>query len=233
MKFSQNGKKEEKQFKLAYFLLFALLILFLFYSIHQLVKPAIWKAFDLSKSGQIGDTIGGITAPIINIFGAILVFLSFRVQTLANKNQQENLTNQIESQSQDRNFQIGLDLIKELKADVNELEYTDLKDSGALRRYVKQLTRKSTMGIESYANGTFHKKWEFIIAQLYLTLIHVKSSDIRENERANLQSLCYWYYLSNLYEQNNNMITILEHTDLSITSRNQIQEIEIMLGISE
>lgn len=41
--------------------------------------------FDFSTTGQIGDTIGGITAPFINIAAAILVYLSFKEQIKANK----------------------------------------------------------------------------------------------------------------------------------------------------
>ena len=31
--------------------------------------------FDFTNSGQVGDTIGGITAPFMNLLGAILVIL--------------------------------------------------------------------------------------------------------------------------------------------------------------
>ncbi|MCA0237544.1 MAG: hypothetical protein LCH81_14290 [Bacteroidetes bacterium] len=35
-----------------------------------------WGLIDFSNTGAIGDTIGGITAPFINILGAVLVFLA-------------------------------------------------------------------------------------------------------------------------------------------------------------
>ena len=37
--------------------------------------------------GDIGDVIGGVTAPFINLIAAILVFISFRQQVVANTNQ--------------------------------------------------------------------------------------------------------------------------------------------------
>ena len=52
-----------------------------------LTAPYIWKLkfFDFSETGQIGDTIGGITAPFIGLLSAVLVYLSFLKQSEANK----------------------------------------------------------------------------------------------------------------------------------------------------
>ena len=38
-----------------------------------------------SETGQIGDTIGGITAPITSLVGSVLVFLALRAQVIANQ----------------------------------------------------------------------------------------------------------------------------------------------------
>jgi hypothetical protein len=62
--------------------------------------------FDLTDKGTIGDAIGGITAPIIGIIGAMLVYLSFRSQVRAN----QLLSNQNE-------FRLLTDLLNELKKD--------------------------------------------------------------------------------------------------------------------
>jgi len=40
--------------------------------------------FDFTNTGQIGDTIGGITAPFINILNAILIYIAFTEQLKAN-----------------------------------------------------------------------------------------------------------------------------------------------------
>lgn len=40
---------------------------------------------DFSKTGQIGDTIGGLTAPFLNGLAAILVFIAFKEQVKANE----------------------------------------------------------------------------------------------------------------------------------------------------
>ena len=45
-----------------------------------------WK-FSFAETGQIGDTIGGITAPIIGFMSAILIYFSFMIQYRANQMQ--------------------------------------------------------------------------------------------------------------------------------------------------
>lgn len=47
--------------------------------------PSINNFFNFSNTGQIGDTIGGITAPFINGLAAVLVFLAFKEQIKANE----------------------------------------------------------------------------------------------------------------------------------------------------
>ena len=43
-----------------------------------------WTKIDFSNTGQIGDTIGGLTAPFINLLSAILVYLAFKEQIESN-----------------------------------------------------------------------------------------------------------------------------------------------------
>ncbi|KJF44050.1 hypothetical protein [Draconibacterium sediminis] len=66
-----------------------------------LLSQHYWK-FDFTETGQIGDTIGGITAPIIGFMSAILIYLSFMIQHRANQIQwkairDEQLLNRIPS----------------------------------------------------------------------------------------------------------------------------------------
>lgn len=43
-----------------------------------------WNILDFTETGPIGDTIGGITAPFINVLNAVLIFLAFKEQKDAN-----------------------------------------------------------------------------------------------------------------------------------------------------
>lgn len=57
--------------------------------------------FDFTKSGDIGDTMGGISAPFINTLAAILVFLALKAQI------QQNIIvqNQIDQQKIEKNLE--------------------------------------------------------------------------------------------------------------------------------
>jgi uncharacterized membrane protein len=56
-----------------------------------LTLPAFWKKLDFSNAGQIGDTIGGITAPFLNLIAAFLVFYALKAQVKANELIQEQI----------------------------------------------------------------------------------------------------------------------------------------------
>lgn len=59
-----------------------------------LTREYIFEALDFSDTGEIGDTIGGITAPIIGLIGALLVYYSFRAQIEMNRIQWEAIKDQ-------------------------------------------------------------------------------------------------------------------------------------------
>lgn len=45
----------------------------------------VFESLDFRNTGQIGDTIGGITGPIINMIGSYLVYLALKAQLEANQ----------------------------------------------------------------------------------------------------------------------------------------------------
>ena len=49
--------------------------------------PAFIPIYNLQGKGEIGDVIGGITAPIIGIFSSVLLYLALSRQTQSNKEQ--------------------------------------------------------------------------------------------------------------------------------------------------
>lgn len=50
-----------------------------------LLSQESFIGISFSDTGQIGDTIGGITAPFVGLLGALLVYKSFKAQIEANK----------------------------------------------------------------------------------------------------------------------------------------------------
>ena len=54
-------------------------------SFSPIIFTRSWSQIDFSETGQIGDTIGGLTAPILASLGAFLTFIAFYIQFDANK----------------------------------------------------------------------------------------------------------------------------------------------------
>ncbi|WP_166388043.1 hypothetical protein [Polaribacter sp. 11A2H] len=98
-------------------------ILLIILSLFLFTRPAIFENLDFSNTGQIGDTIGGITAPIINLFGAFLVYISFQEQLKANEIQVKSLKEEKERNSYDRVFNNYISLYQSLKNHLDNLEF--------------------------------------------------------------------------------------------------------------
>jgi hypothetical protein len=92
-------------------------------SLYIFTRPAIYQVWDFSNTGEIGDTIGGITAPIINLVGAYLVYLSFQAQITANKIQNDALTDEKEKNANYRIYDNYTSLYESLKNRLDNLEF--------------------------------------------------------------------------------------------------------------
>jgi len=66
-------------------IIFWSLVFLVFFFPKWFVQPAINQSLDFSKSGNIGDTIGGIMGPFIAIIAAFVTFIAFWVQYRANE----------------------------------------------------------------------------------------------------------------------------------------------------
>ena len=62
---------------------------------HVFTDPALLKYFDFRTTGQIGDTIGGLMSPFINLSAVIVTGLAFYMQYRANKLQVQIFSDQL------------------------------------------------------------------------------------------------------------------------------------------
>ena len=67
------------------------------------------EIFSFEDTGEIGDTIGGITAPFLSFFGAILIYLALKAQIEANN----AITKQFEKQKIDESHNFDFNKYKE------------------------------------------------------------------------------------------------------------------------
>lgn len=122
-----------------------------------------WISFQ--DTGPIGDTIGGITAPIVGLLGAYLVYVSFKAQVEANKIQasqayfntvynmlkdlieeQQNIT--IILQRQEFGFNKGLEVLYQIISKGNTPTGIDLVNFG---KFMNQITNLAAKSLSVYA----------------------------------------------------------------------------------
>ncbi|CEN38799.1 conserved hypothetical protein [Capnocytophaga cynodegmi] len=108
------------------------------YLVFLVVSPIIftrsnWFGFDFSKTGQIGDTIGGITSPFIGVIAVFITGLAFYAQYRANQiqiNALEQQKKQFEEEQKEYRKETELqkfetqfyEMLRLHKENVNEIE---------------------------------------------------------------------------------------------------------------
>lgn len=101
------------------FIVFGLTLLFLPY-VFTLDSGII----NFKGTGEIGDTIGGVTAPFLGFFGSILVYLALKAQIEANRQVQDQFKKQ-ENEEQIRDkIQFHENRINLLKSEINSFYYS-------------------------------------------------------------------------------------------------------------
>ena len=97
-------------------------------------------------TGEIGDTIGGITAPFLGFFGSILVYLALKAQIEANQQVQEQFKKQeIEELVRDK-IQFHENRIEIIKSEINSFYYSFNSDE-SLKTDLKQFNYKGSQAI--------------------------------------------------------------------------------------
>ena len=86
-----------------------------------LLTRKINKLIDYTETGQIGDTIGGISGPVIALIASLLTFLAFWIQVQANKAQTKQFNTQDIDTKIDRFENKFYELIKIHRENVAEI----------------------------------------------------------------------------------------------------------------
>jgi hypothetical protein len=93
-----------------------------------------FSIFDFTKTGGIGDTISGISAPAIGLFSAILLYFALIKQIESNNN------NQYES-----NFRIIYQEIANLKKEINDFCYDSKYGIDGINDFISQCSLRILM----------------------------------------------------------------------------------------
>jgi uncharacterized membrane protein len=96
------------------------------FAVLAIISPIIftrsWAGLDFSKTGQIGETIGGLVSPILNFLTIILLYLAFKEQMEANTIQKEN-------DKTSRDYDLIFKQFSELKQEFESIKLSVLKEN--------------------------------------------------------------------------------------------------------
>ena len=140
--------------------------------------PLTKNLFSPSVTGPIGDTIGGLTAPIINLFTSILLLLTLREQQRSNR-----------IILSDREFDRINSLINEFKESIEEIEFSYnidgnnilKKGNSAIEEFINQYDNNEIINSNQYLD--FIKQHTIAVAYIYLILKRLESNTLDINDR--------------------------------------------------
>ena len=188
---------------------------------------AQWSRFNFGKPSEIGDTIGGITAPIINIISAILVFSTIKLQIDTNKNQFEEIADQIQNQEKNRNFLIYNEELRNIENYYKDISYENsvsfvaISESMADLKLMTSGTRRN-FGKKINLINTILKSRIYILTNLSSITGALLNKDLHDNERELLSNKTLRFYNAHLKEYDEQLISI----KLSPYYKNQIKYLE-------
>jgi hypothetical protein len=136
----KKTEKIKRQSRLAYIFL-VIGLLFVIFAPYLFTQLSTNRVFDFSNTGQIGDTIGGITAPFINLIAVLLIYFSFRQQLLSNEMQIGLINNEKEERKKTKELELINLAYNDLKTYVDNFQYvfekTSIKDMKTLEEVYK------------------------------------------------------------------------------------------------
>jgi hypothetical protein len=170
-----------------YFLLFLGFLILLIGSSFALLR--FGEANCLNTTGQIGDTIGGLTAPIINIVGSILIYASFVAQNKANK----ILADQ-------NSFSAFHEMYKDVKHDFNSLIFYSSSYKEGKQYFGKKALGNFTTVLESrinsndFVSNSFFDEIQFVMGNILFVGDVIDKSDLNQKEKQYLFNMLDFFY---------------------------------------
>ncbi len=100
-----------------------------------------WGISKNKETGQIGDTIGGIASPIINLAGAILVFYSFNEQLRANRIQIVAMDKQKAESHDLQLYQLIIQELNDIETSFQNFKYKEYTGKSAFNILINQFEK--------------------------------------------------------------------------------------------
>lgn len=95
-----------------------------------------WGFISFIGTGEIGDTIGGITAPITGLIGAVLVFFALKAQIDANQLIFDQFEFQKKEEEYRRLYQFISIQIDTVRSDIRDISHNSTRTQGEMRENI-------------------------------------------------------------------------------------------------
>lgn len=200
-----NDNKDQKPDNLSNYVLPFVSILFfgtlvVIMSVLVLNGPACCQVFNMgNQPNQVGDAIGGMTAPIIGLISAGLMFIAFYVQYNFNKEQ----SSRIDKEGIEKTY---IFLYDELIGIEKSLLESIFKQDGVIVDVHKSIN-DSFSNHNNFRKSQTDKNLDYFINQienadlLLTSILELKISNIQKRIAINRASNIYINYFSNLQEK--------------------------------
>tara|TARA_R110000823_G_scaffold196975_1_gene328233 strand:- start:1973 stop:2551 length:579 start_codon:yes stop_codon:yes gene_type:complete len=137
--------------------------------------PALWENLDLSNTSSIGDTIGGITAPILGIISIVLLYITLNRQI-----------DSINDQKLKNESDIIFMLLNQLENEYNQIYMSGTTNKEPQRFYGHEALTKYTNSVFKHYTAK-DKKWStYYISDSILLVIRSFKLVQRRIELSNL-----------------------------------------------
>ncbi|SEO20431.1 hypothetical protein SAMN05444671_0697 [Flavobacterium sp. CF108] len=160
---------------------------------------------DFSETGNIGDTIGGITSPIVGFVGAILVYYALLEQIKANKIIQDQLNDQKNDDRQKKIVNYLNGKLEVVRADINDFEFIEVgtftksekiyKGGDGLSKFLELYKKEKTENEEELLEDVYHlEKFRLLLEYIDDFVSDVVADKVNADDKKYLlQSLKYHY----------------------------------------
>lgn len=163
------------------------------FAILAIVSPLLftrpWTGVDFTTTGQIGDTIGGLTAPILNFLTIVLLYLALKEQIEANKIQKDNENTRRDYDiifTQFANIKQEFENIKlSILAEHGEVTYTGTRAIFEYKNILENCTN-ITDCISEYSVRAFGLSYTYMTSNLFFLLHRNYSSNLSKQDKESI-----------------------------------------------
>lgn len=149
-----------------------------------------------TETGQIGDTIGGITAPITSLVGSVLLFLALRTQVIANKVTQEQIREHKTEEQIKKEVTYVSGLYEYFTKNIQDYETKYFKGHRAIRKVMSLLVKQEKENAHDEDRlyyGTAAELYGILkLGKLFLE--QVNKSRMEENDKRYFKELVKHHY---------------------------------------